>query len=93
MDYPIGFADQLRPHLRALRKAHGLTQSALAGKLGVGQSRIAEIEANPSTVSLEQLLRLLAALEVQVVLRDRLPAPTPAPRRSATRHGSGPTGW
>jgi HTH-type transcriptional regulator/antitoxin HipB len=26
MDYPLRFVDQLRPHLKALRKKRGLTQ-------------------------------------------------------------------
>ena len=62
MNYPLRIPDQLRPHLRALRKRHGLTQAQLGALLGVKQARIAEIEANPGAVSLEQLSRVLAAL-------------------------------
>lgn len=70
MDYPLRFAEQLKQHLRALRAARGLTQARLAQLLGVGQSRIAEIEKNPGVMSMEQLFRVLAALDVQLVLRD-----------------------
>lgn len=62
MSFPIRITDQLTPHLRALRKARGLTQAQLGELLGVKQARIAEIESNPGTVSLEQLTRVLAAL-------------------------------
>lgn len=62
MNYPLRIPDQLRPHLRALRKRHGLTQSQLGALVGVKQARIAEIEANPGAVSLDQLTRVLAAL-------------------------------
>ena len=45
MDYPIRLANQLRAHLRSLRKQHGLTQAQLGQRLGIGQVRVAEIEA------------------------------------------------
>ena len=70
MDFPLRFADQLQQHIRALRKARNLTQAQLAHKLGVGQSRIADIEANPSAVIVERLFKVLAALDAQLVLRD-----------------------
>jgi HTH-type transcriptional regulator/antitoxin HipB len=70
MDYPLQLADQLRAHLRALRKQRGLTQAALGQRLGLGQVRIAEIEANPGLVSVDQLVKLLSMLGVTLVLRD-----------------------
>ena len=62
MNFPLRIADQLQPHLRALRKRRGLTQAQLGALVGVKQARIAEIEANPGAVSLDQLTKLLAAL-------------------------------
>ena len=70
MDYTIELPDQLAQHLRALRKARGLSQAALASKLGLTQSRIAEIERNPAALGAGQLLRVLGALDAQLVLRD-----------------------
>lgn len=70
MDYPINFAEQLAQHLKAFRKSRGLTQTQLAKHLGVTQSRVADIETNPGKVSLENLLKVLAALDVRVLLRD-----------------------
>ena len=70
MNFPVHFSSQLREHLRALRKARGLTQAALGQMLGVGQARIAEIENNPGVVSVDQLMKLLSALSVSMVLRD-----------------------
>lgn len=70
MDYPINFADQLAQHLKSFRKSRGLTQVQLALHLGVTQSRVAEIEMHPGKVSLENLLNMLAALEVRLVLRE-----------------------
>ena len=70
MDYPIRLADQLRAHLRSLRKQRGLTQAQLGQRLGIGQVRVAEIEARPGLVSVDQLIKLLSALGTALVLRD-----------------------
>jgi HTH-type transcriptional regulator/antitoxin HipB len=73
--YPVRFASQLRPHLRALRKKRALTQAQVGALIGVSQARIAEIEANPGLVNFEQILQLLAALGVTLSLREAAAAP------------------
>ena len=95
MDYAIHFADLLRQHLRALRKSRGLTQAQLGARLGVGQVRIAEIESAPGAVSVEQLIRLLSALDATLVVRDSSaeaktgePASAPARPGPARKKGS-----
>jgi HTH-type transcriptional regulator/antitoxin HipB len=70
MNFLVHFPSQLREHLRALRKARGLTQAALGQLLGVGQARIAEIENNPGVVSVDQLMKVLSALRASMLLRD-----------------------
>ncbi len=72
MDFPLHLTTQLREHLRALRKARGLTQASLGRLLGVGQARIAEIESNPGAVSVDQLLKVVSALRASLVLRDEV---------------------
>ena len=69
MDTLIRVTDQLGPYLKSLRKARGLSQSALGKLIGVGQTRITEIEANPGLVNLEQLMKVFRALDVELVLR------------------------
>lgn len=71
MDYPLRIADQLTPHLKALRKKAGLTQAQLGLRLGVKQARVAEIEASPGVVSVEQMIQVLAALGADLVLLNR----------------------
>ena len=66
---------QLSVHLKSLRKARGLTQAQLAKRLGLRQSRLADIENHPETVSGAQLLDLFAALGVEVLLRLKPAAP------------------
>ena len=85
MDYAIQLPNQLREHLRALRKERGLTQAALGRLLGVGQARIAEIENNPGVVSIDQLMRVLSALQTSLILRDEI---TPSERHTAAKRGS-----
>ncbi|MGD9831242.1 MAG: helix-turn-helix domain-containing protein [Piscinibacter sp.] len=90
MDYPIQTPLQLATHLRSLRKARGLSQADLGARLGVGQTRIARIEGNPTAISVEQLIELLGALGVRLVLRDtRGPQPDNAtaskPLQGSTR--------
>ncbi|GAC1665780.1 MAG: hypothetical protein PVS2B1_24630 [Candidatus Dormibacteraceae bacterium] len=59
---------QLSNHLRSFRKARGLTQAALGELAGLDQTRIAKIERDPRLVSVGQLLKLLAVLQVRVLL-------------------------
>ena len=73
--FPVRFPDQLRQHLRALRKRHGLTQAQLGARIGVSQARIAEIEANPGLVNFEQLMKLLSVLGVTLTLQEEAVAP------------------
>ncbi len=81
MDYTIQSPGQLSSHLRALRKARGMSQLQLGAALGVGQTRIARIERDPTAISVEQFLGVLSALGVQMVLR-------PADVRSAIGRAS-----
>lgn len=70
MDYAIKFGDQLKQQLRSLRKARGLNQTELGVRLGVTQRRIAEIEANPGVVAIDQIIRMFSALGAELVMRD-----------------------
>jgi HTH-type transcriptional regulator/antitoxin HipB len=82
MDYILQNPSQLGDHVRALRKAKGLTQKQLSVLLGVDQTRISDIEKHTVTVNVGQLLRLLTALDAQVVLRA--PASASAPLKKST---------
>jgi HTH-type transcriptional regulator/antitoxin HipB len=59
----------LAAHMKSLRKTRGLTQAQLAKRLGISQSRLADIENHPETVASAQILDLFAALGVEVLLR------------------------
>jgi HTH-type transcriptional regulator/antitoxin HipB len=63
--------DQLGPLLQAARKAAGLSQTTLAARLGLSQSRLSAMERDPSTISVAQLLALLGALGLELAVQDR----------------------
>lgn len=69
MLYPVQTPNQLSTHLRALRLAKRWTQAQLAAKLGLSQTRIARIEKDPLSISVDQLLRVLSALDASAVLQ------------------------
>ncbi len=89
MRYVIQLPSQLSSHLRALRKTNQWTQSQLGSRLGLSQTRIARIERDPTSISVDQLLRVLSALGVQVTLeplqnRGAAHLTSPMPIASAT---------
>ena len=80
-DYPIQSPGQLASHLRALRKVRGLSQAQLGALLGVGQTRIARIERDPTAVSVAQFFDMLHSLGVQMVLHPMDDLQIATPRR------------
>ena len=68
MLYPIKTLSQLRPILQGFRKEAGLTQAALAERLGVSQQNYAKLEANPASVSMERLHAVFSVLNVEMAL-------------------------
>lgn len=90
MLYPIQTPNQLSAHLRALRLAKRWTQAQLAAKLGLSQTRVARIEKDPLSISADQLLRVLAALDASVVLQtsDSVTAQVTLPMLGVAATGS-----
>ncbi|MEB2484006.1 helix-turn-helix transcriptional regulator [Burkholderia multivorans] len=68
MSFPVQTLAQLRPILVGFRKSAGLTQAQLATRLGVTQQSYAQLEANPSAVSIERLFKVLNVLGVRLSL-------------------------
>jgi len=64
-------AVQLGSVLQAARKARGLTQSALAGRIGLSQSRVSYLELNTQELSVEQLMAWCAALGLELTIGTR----------------------
>jgi HTH-type transcriptional regulator/antitoxin HipB len=87
MGYTLQVPAQLSSHLRALRKAKGLSQAELGKRLGLSQARVARIEGDPLAISVEQLLQVFAALGVQLILQPQSAEPTGAPAADKPANG------
>lgn len=70
-DYSIKTPEQLGSVLRGFRRDQSLTQSDLGAKCGLAQNAISQIEAEPGKASLTRIFKLLAALELEIVVRKR----------------------
>ncbi|MBZ0093328.1 MAG: helix-turn-helix domain-containing protein [Sulfuricellaceae bacterium] len=80
MSYPIKTLSQLPLVLKGFRKEKGLTQAAMAERLGITQQSYAYFEANPATATLERLFMVLRMLDVEISLDHT----SPATRKGAT---------
>lgn len=60
----------IREQLAALRRKRGLTQKALAERVGVPQPRIAELETGQGDVYLSRVVDVAEALGARVDLRE-----------------------
>ena len=74
MDSPVKTPAQLGIHLCSRRRALNLTQAQAAGAIGLSQKRMSALEQHPERITVQQLLGLAAALELEVVVRKRSPA-------------------
>jgi HTH-type transcriptional regulator/antitoxin HipB len=62
----INTAGQVGANLIARRKSLQLSQATLASGIGLSQNRLSELENNPGTLTLDQLLALLKVLGLQM---------------------------
>jgi len=73
MDFPIKTPQQLGAVLKGFRRDRQLTQAEVGARVGLAQNAVSEIESDPGRSSVARVLKLLAALDVEVVLRPRQP--------------------
>lgn len=66
MQFPLQTVDQLKPLIQGFRKQAGLTQAAMAEKLGITQQSYAQIESNLNATSVERLYMILRILNVEL---------------------------
>lgn len=67
----LSLSKQLGPLIQSARKSAGLSQTELAQRLGISQSRISAMELDPGSINVEQLLALLAALNHEVLVQPK----------------------
>ncbi len=70
MRQTVTTAAQVGEILRSRRKSRRAGQAVLAEKLGISQSRLSILEANPARLTLDRLLALAKLLGLEVVVQD-----------------------
>lgn len=76
-DYPVKTPQQLGSVLQGYRKDQGLTQKSAGAMVGLAQNAVSLIESNPGRAGFARVFKLLAALDLELVVR---------PRRTPDRH-------
>lgn len=71
MSTAVRTSGQLSPILKKLRRHKGWSQQALGEKVGLSQERISVIENHPEKVSLDSLLTVLMALDVEMQIAPK----------------------
>ena len=68
----LSVTNQAGPLLQAARKSAGLSQTALARRLDISQSRMSAMELDPGSISLAQLLAMCSALNLELLVRTKV---------------------
>ncbi len=71
IEFIIKTPQQLGSVLRGYRRERRLTQKQAGTEVGLAQNAVSQIEAAPGKVSLVRLFKLLAALDLELVVRPR----------------------
>jgi HTH-type transcriptional regulator / antitoxin HipB len=71
IDYPIKTPKQLGSVLQGYRRGRGLTQTDVGAKVGMAQKAVSKIELAPDRAGLNMIFKLLAALDLELVVRPR----------------------
>ena len=74
MQRVIQSTQQMALLLKTTRQAQGLTQAALAARLGISQNRLSEMENDASSLPLDRLLALGQALGLELLVRKADPS-------------------
>ena len=64
--------------LASRRKALKLSQREVASKLGIGQSRLSELEEDPASMTLDRLIALANLLGFELMIQEKARAAVPA---------------
>lgn len=71
MDYRIHTPSQLAAAFRSRRKIRGLTQAEIGQHGGLFPKTVSAMETHPETSTIESLFKLLAALDLELVLSPK----------------------
>jgi HTH-type transcriptional regulator/antitoxin HipB len=69
--YTIKTPRQLGAVLQGCRKTRQLTQAQAGERVGLPQKEISKLEMDPSNTTLARVFKLLSALDLEIVVRER----------------------
>jgi HTH-type transcriptional regulator/antitoxin HipB len=69
--YLISTPGQLSQALRSVRKAHGLSQDGAGKLVGLLPKTISALENRPGSATIDSLLKLLSALDLELVIAPK----------------------
>jgi HTH-type transcriptional regulator/antitoxin HipB len=70
-EYPVKTPKQLGSILQGFRKDKLLTQAQVGERIGLLQKEVSKLELDSTNASLNRIFKLLAALELELVVRPR----------------------
>lgn len=71
MQYLISTSGQLAQALRNVRKTHGLSQDGAGKLVGLLPKTISALENRPGSATIDSLLKLLSALDLELVIAPK----------------------
>lgn len=71
MDYVARTPKQLGQVLRGCRRQKRLSQTEAGDRVGLLAKTISALESNPERATIESLFKLLSALDLELLLRER----------------------
>lgn len=82
---------QLGQLLKSARKRMQLNQHEMGVRVGLSQARISQMEREPHTIAVDQLLTLMSVLKLELMVQDRPTADLTVTPKSAEAGQSGDT--
>lgn len=76
MKFVVNLSHQFGSAVKEIRETKGLRQTDVARQVGMLPKTVSALENRPATVTIESLMKLLSALEYEIIL-------TPKPKQDA----------
>lgn len=83
MDYTARTPEQLGSILKSCRTLRRMTQEVAGSRVGIKQTTVSTIEAYAARARVETLYKLLSALDLELVIRDKRTSSITSPDKKA----------
>lgn len=93
MNQILSVPSQVGLVLRAVRKSAKLSQKQLATKLGLSQNRVSELETDPGSMRVDQLLAVISVLGLELHVQTRGGSPVAESEGGQGQPSAGQVEW